>query len=103
MEYCIIAINILAFILYGIDKFNAVRNAARVPERRLLALALAGGSAGALVAVYIFRHKKQRSGYLPFCCRSSSFYTSRFLLILPFKRYDGNVALCAQAHGWPPQ
>lgn len=60
MEYCLIAINIIAFILYGIDKFNAVRNAARVPERTLLALALAGGSAGALAAVYIFRHKTKK-------------------------------------------
>lgn len=60
MEYYIIAINIIAFILYGIDKFNAVRNAARVSERRLLALALAGGSAGALAAVYIFRHKTKK-------------------------------------------
>lgn len=60
MEYCLIAINIIAFILYGIDKFNAVRNAARVPESTLLALALAGGSAGALVAVYMFRHKTKK-------------------------------------------
>ncbi len=60
MEYYIIAINILAFIIYGIDKLNAVRNAARVPERILLALALAGGSAGALAAVYMFRHKTKK-------------------------------------------
>lgn len=60
MEYYIIAINILAFIIYGIDKLNAMRNAVRVPEKTLLALALAGGSAGALIAVYMFRHKTKK-------------------------------------------
>ena len=58
--YYLVAVNITTLLVYGIDKLNAMRNAARVPERTLLALALAGGSSGALAAVYIFRHKTKK-------------------------------------------
>ena len=53
-------INLLSFMCYAVDKRNAIRQKARIPERRLILLALAGGSAGALAAMYLFRHKTRK-------------------------------------------
>ena len=50
-------VNIAAFAVYGWDKLCAIKKRWRVPERTLLALALVGGSIGALLAMRIFRHK----------------------------------------------
>lgn len=47
----------LAFVLYGWDKAEAKRRRRRVPEVALLSCALLGGSAGALLAMAMFRHK----------------------------------------------
>ncbi len=57
MIYYLIGINVIAFIIYGIDKLKAKRNQWRVPEKTLLFLAIIGGSIGALVAMKVFRHK----------------------------------------------
>lgn len=51
------AINGIAFILYGWDKFCAVRHWWRVSEAILLLLAALGGSIGAWLAMQLFRHK----------------------------------------------
>ena len=45
------AINIVAFFLYGIDKWKAKRNKWRITEARLLWIAVAGGSIGALLGM----------------------------------------------------
>ena len=50
-------INIIAFIMYGIDKWKAHRKQWRISEKMLLFLAVIGGSAGALAGMYIFHHK----------------------------------------------
>ena len=52
------AINVFAFLTYGWDKLSAKRSGARrVPERTLFALALLGGSAGAVGGMFFFHHK----------------------------------------------
>lgn len=50
-------INIVAVVVYGWDKLCAIRKWWRVPEMTLLAIALIGGSIGAIVAMRLFRHK----------------------------------------------
>lgn len=55
--YYLIVINIIAWIAYGLDKWKACAGKWRIPEKTLLAVAAAGGSAGALAAMLIFRHK----------------------------------------------
>ena len=57
--YLLAAINILTFIVYGIDKQKAIRNKWRIPESQLLLLAVAGGSIGALCGMNIWHHKTQ--------------------------------------------
>ncbi len=51
------AVNLLAFALYGIDKRKAIKHRYRISERTLLGAAAVGGSVGALLGMYLFRHK----------------------------------------------
>ena len=53
----LIGINILTFLIYGADKWKAQRNRGRIPEDTLIWMAIVGGSIGALLAMYLFRHK----------------------------------------------
>jgi len=57
MELYLLLINIITFVLYGIDKLNAKTDSWRVSERVLILFAIAGGSVGALLGMYICRHK----------------------------------------------
>jgi len=60
----LIAINILAFALYGIDKLKAKRHSWRIPESILLLAAAAFGSAGALAGMLFFRHKTKHPKFM---------------------------------------
>ena len=53
----LIAINLVTFAVYGIDKRRARRGAWRVPEKTLFLLPLLGGSIGAPLGMRVFRHK----------------------------------------------
>ena len=53
----LIGINVVTFLVYGLDKWKAKRDAWRISESTLLLLAVAGGSVGALLGMQIFRHK----------------------------------------------
>ncbi|MBR6539890.1 MAG: DUF1294 domain-containing protein [Bacteroides sp.] len=53
----LVAINIVAFFVYGIDKLKAKRNKWRIPESTLLLLAVIGGSIGALLGMKVWHHK----------------------------------------------
>ena len=52
-----LAMGLLAFILYGVDKYKAKKGKWRIPEAVLLCVGLLGGSLGALLGMYLFRHK----------------------------------------------
>lgn len=53
----LIIINAAAFCLMGADKYKARRGLYRIPEKTLFLAALLGGSAGAWIGMYTFRHK----------------------------------------------
>ena len=53
----LLLINAAAFILMLVDKRKAIKNRWRIPERTLILSALFGGSIGALLGMYTFRHK----------------------------------------------
>lgn len=54
------AINVLTFVIYGIDKYKAKHSKWRISENMLMVLALMGGSVGALFGMYGFRHKTRK-------------------------------------------
>lgn len=56
----LLAINFVAFCVYGVDKRRARRDAWRVPEKTLFVLALLGGSLGALIGMRVFHHKTRK-------------------------------------------
>ena len=59
----IVIINIVTFCLFGIDKSAAKAGRERIPNKVLLGLAVAGGSAGALAGMLVFRHKTRKWYY----------------------------------------
>ncbi|MBQ5975860.1 MAG: DUF1294 domain-containing protein [Bacteroidales bacterium] len=61
--YYLLAVNVLTFIVYGVDKWKARSGRWRVPEATLMGLAALGGSVGAWLAMQLFRHKTQKKKF----------------------------------------
>ena len=57
LTYYLLAINVVAFIMYGIDKYKAMKAKWRIPEATLLLLAVLGGSIGAWMGMKVWHHK----------------------------------------------
>ena len=57
LTYYILAINAVAFIIYGIDKYKAKKAKWRISEATLLLLAILGGSIGAWMGMKVWHHK----------------------------------------------
>ena len=55
--YILICINIVTFVVYGIDKWKAKQGGWRISEASLLLLAVIGGSIGALLGMQVWHHK----------------------------------------------
>ena len=55
--YYLICINILTFLVYGIDKWKARNDKWRISEAMLLLLAVIGGSVGAWAGMSVWHHK----------------------------------------------
>ena len=55
--YYLLAINALALLLYGIDKYTAKKGRWRISEATLLTMAVIGGSIGACIGMRIWHHK----------------------------------------------
>lgn len=64
LMYYLIVVNLLTWIIYGIDKWKAKRRAWRIPERTLLLLAAADGCTGALAGMLMFRHKTRKLKFM---------------------------------------
>ena len=59
----LLAINCWTVLRFWQDKQRAQSGHRRIPESDLLGLALIGGSPGALLARYIFRHKTRKQPF----------------------------------------
>ena len=57
------AINVVTFVAFALDKAAAQSERRRTPETTLLALALIGGSLGALAAQQLLRHKTRKQPF----------------------------------------
>ena len=53
----LVAINVVTFLVYGIDKWKAKQGSWRISEATLLILAVIGGSIGALLGMKVWHHK----------------------------------------------
>lgn len=62
-SWYLLAINVITFVVYAVDKARAIHGEWRVRESTLLCLAAAGGSAGALLAMVICRHKVRKARF----------------------------------------
>ena len=61
--YCFLALNLLTFIIYGIDKLKAKNAKWRISEATLILLAVIGGSIGAWLGLQVWRHKTQHKKF----------------------------------------
>jgi len=57
------AINALAFVSFGFDKWRATRSGRRVPESNLILLGALGGWPGGLAGMSVFRHKTAKGTF----------------------------------------
>ena len=57
LTYYLLAINAVAFIMYGIYKYKAKEAKWRISEATLLLLAVLGGSIGAWMGMKVWHHK----------------------------------------------
>ena len=58
------AVNLIGFILMGIDKYKAKKRAFRIPEATLFIIAVIGGSIGSILGMYTFRHKTRHRSFV---------------------------------------
>ena len=64
LVYYFVLLNILCFVLFGLDKWFSKNKKRRVRNRTLLGFGFLGGSIGSLFGMYIFRHKTQTWYYV---------------------------------------
>lgn len=57
------AVNVVAFVVYGVDKYKAQKAKWRIRESTLLLLAAIGGSAGAWLGMKIWHHKTRHAKF----------------------------------------
>ena len=58
-----VALNLWTMLRFWQDKRRAIAGERRIPEANLLGLAAIGGSAGALLARHLFRHKTRKQPF----------------------------------------
>ena len=55
--------NLLTFLLFGLDKYQAVRHRFRISERVLLGTSALGGALGGLFGMLLFHHKTKKAKF----------------------------------------
>lgn len=53
----ILIINLITFTSFGIDKYKAIKNQRRIPEKNLHNYSFIGGVIGGVLGMLVFRHK----------------------------------------------
>ena len=74
-------INIVGFLSFAWDKQCAVQNTRRIPESKLLSIALIGGTIGSISAQHLLRHKTRKQPFKSFLYGIAAL---QFFLILAF-------------------
>ncbi|MCM1027453.1 MAG: DUF1294 domain-containing protein [Roseburia sp.] len=55
--FYLLSINLVGFLIMGVDKKRAIRHAWRISEASLFLTALAGGALGCTLGMHFFHHK----------------------------------------------
>jgi uncharacterized membrane protein YsdA (DUF1294 family) len=63
MYFCIV-INIITFLVFGYDKWQAKNNKRRISEFHLLLLTAIGGTIGGLLGMNFFKHKTNKFSFI---------------------------------------
>lgn len=81
-------INLIGFLLFGMDKYKAIHQKWRISEKTLLLTALLGGGLGCVLAMHLFHHKTQHKKFtmgIPLLLILDLFL---FILLWNFSRHD---------------
>ena len=79
----LLLLNVLIFVVYGVDKRRARGGRWRIPERTLLLLAAFGGALGACLGMVVWNHK---TSHKRFCYLVPVFVLLQGLLAFYFLR-----------------
>ncbi len=60
----LLSINCISFILFGFDKFLAIKNKRRIPEKELFTVSTVGGAVGGMFAILVFKHKISKTTFM---------------------------------------
>lgn len=60
----LLSINVVSFFLFGIDKFLAIKNKRRIPEKELFTVSTIGGAVGGMFAILVFKHKISKATFM---------------------------------------
>ncbi|WP_127578908.1 DUF1294 domain-containing protein [Paenibacillus koleovorans] len=63
LVFYLIVLNFAGYAVMGYDKQQAKRKNRRIPEKRLFLIALAGGAAGVLIGMQLWRHKTKHLSF----------------------------------------
>ncbi|AIS59267.1 DUF1294 domain-containing protein [Listeria ivanovii] len=58
-----IAMTVISFLMFAIDKRKAIKHAYRIPESALLLTAFLGGAFGSWMSMQLFHHKTQKTKF----------------------------------------
>ncbi len=60
MIYYFIIINVVTFLLYGYDKYMAIKGKRRISEYHLFVFSFFGGGIGSILGMKVFHHKTRK-------------------------------------------
>jgi uncharacterized membrane protein YsdA (DUF1294 family) len=83
LVYFFLAISLVSFLLWGVDKYRAIQQQWRIPENWLIGLTVCGGALGALAGMLVFRHKIRKP---LFWILVITFLTLQGLLVILFTK-----------------
>jgi uncharacterized membrane protein YsdA (DUF1294 family) len=84
MIYALLLINLFTLVLFGLDKKRAIKHQRRISENMLLISAFLGGTGGAILGIFIFRHKISKISFL---LKLGLVFLVQIVLIYFFKKY----------------
>ena len=77
----VLIINLIGFLIMGLDKFKAKKGFWRTPEKTIFTITLLGGGIGTVTGMYLIRHKTKK---MKFTIGLPTILISEIVLIIYF-------------------